>query len=162
MLRRGFLNYTYYFTGSFSQIWQYTEQIIAGRFVIYGLCAKLLIKPRLNKSQKAFEKRSSATNMGHQENRGAHVLCVAHGTDKSPSASEYKPRATTQHSAGSVRSRCGHESVPSALRRLLSLQEVRMQMAFDCVSIDQALHKKQLAFLQLRISKCVNFTAFTT
>lgn len=34
--------------------------------------------------------RSSATNIGHQENRGAHILCVAHGTDKRPLASEYK------------------------------------------------------------------------
>lgn len=71
MLRGGFLNYKYYFTGSFSQIWQNPEQITADCFVIYGLCAKLLIKPRLNKGQKAFEKRSSAaTNKGHHENRG--------------------------------------------------------------------------------------------
>lgn len=118
MLRRGFSNYKYYFTGSFSQIWQYTEQITADRFVIYGLCAKLLIKPRLNKSQKAFEKRSSATNIGHQENRGAHILCVAHGTDKRPLASEYK----SQCDAVLVLSEAAVDlSVSSALWRLLSL-----------------------------------------
>lgn len=62
MLRGGFLNYKYYFTGSFSQIRQYPEQITADCFVIYGLCAKLLIKPRLNQGQKAFEKTSSASH----------------------------------------------------------------------------------------------------
>lgn len=77
VLRRGFSNYKYYFTGSFSQIWQSTEQITADRFVIYGLCAKLLIKPRHNKSQKALEKRSSATNIAIKRIE-RHTFSVCH------------------------------------------------------------------------------------
>lgn len=66
---------------SVSQIWWRPGQITTGCFVIYSLCAKLLIKSRLNESWKAFEKRSSATNTGQQENAG-HTFSLCHMAQK--------------------------------------------------------------------------------
>lgn len=75
-------NYKYYFIGKFSQLWQCPEQITADCFVIYGLCAKLLRKSRLNKSQEVFDKGSSATTSDHQENTGYTFSMWQHGIEE--------------------------------------------------------------------------------